>query len=142
MNGYFDRADGLDADGWWHSGDIGTLTTGGYLKIVGRKKDMYIRGGFNIYPAEIEAVLGQHHKVSLCAVTSFADPVLGERGRAYVVCEGSEVTELELQNFCRQRIADYKVPDEVVFVAELPLAGPGKVDRSALRRLADCVGTA
>ena len=136
MRGYFASTQGLDGDGWWHSGDLATLDTDGYLKIVGRKKDMYIRGGFNVYPAEVEAALCQHPAVLLCAVTSFEDPVLGERGRAYVVCEDSAVAaEDELQEFCRQRIADYKVPDEVVFVPELPLAGPGKVDRSALKQI-------
>jgi acyl-CoA synthetase (AMP-forming)/AMP-acid ligase II len=124
----------LDSDGWWYSGDLGRIDAGGYLVIEGRQKEMYIRGGFNVYPAEVEAVLQQHPAILMSAVIGVPDPVLGEIGRAYVVLrEGSGLSADQVKEFCRSRIADYKLPDQVVFRDSLPLSGLGKVQKSRLR---------
>jgi acyl-CoA synthetase (AMP-forming)/AMP-acid ligase II len=141
MRGYLDASEAskpvLDADGYWYSGDIGKRDSEGYVSVVGRKKEMYIRGGFNISPAEVEGVLQAHPGVAMCAVAPYPDPVLGERGRAFVVPKGEEKPDRgELKVFCEARLADYKVPDEIVFVETLPTTGPGKIDRRALRELA------
>lgn len=137
MTGYY-RDDAqtrevLDDSGWWYSGDLGTLDEDGYLKIVGRKKEMYIRGGFNIYPAEVEEVLQRHPEVLMCAVIGVPDPVLGERGRAVIVAkDGSQLTGEAVKQFCRGQIADFKIPDQVEFRSSMPLTGLGKIKKSAL----------
>ncbi len=147
MSGYHQAdaqtSDVLDSEGWWYSGDLGTLDAAGYLRVVGRQKDMYIRGGFNVYPTEIEAVLGRHQDVAMCAIVGFADPVLGEKGRAFVVARRPRALSAEsVREFCARELADYKVPDDVVFVHELPVTGPGKVDRAALAALESAGGIA
>ena len=141
MAGYHDApeqtAATLDDEGWWYSGDLATLDGDGYLRIVGRQKDMYIRGGYNVYPAEVEAVLETHEAVVSAAVVAYADPVLGERGRAFLVTRGGACDADEVRKHCRDHLADYKIPDDVRFVDELPLIGPGKVDRAALAALGE-----
>jgi acyl-CoA synthetase (AMP-forming)/AMP-acid ligase II len=137
MKGYFrdeeQTAKVLDNDGWWYSGDLGRIDASGFLTIEGRQKEMYIRGGFNVYPAEVEAVLQQHPAILMSAVIGVPDPVLGEKGRAFVVLrEGSRLTADQIREFCRSRIADYKLPDQVVFRDSLPLSGLGKVQKSRL----------
>lgn len=130
-------AEVLDEDGWWYSGDLGTLDEDGYLRIDGRAKDMYIRGGYKVYPAEVEAVLERHPPVVACAVVGYDDPVLGEKGRAFVVAaRGPDEDRLsadELRELCRRDLADYRLPDDARFVDKLPLIGPRKVDRAVLR---------
>lgn len=122
--------------GWWHTGDLAKLDQRGYLRLVGRKKEMYIRGGYNVYPAEVEAVLQRHPDVLVAAVSGFSDPVLGEKGRAFIVCRtGHKLTADAVKSHCARSVADYKVPDDVVFLDEIPLLGPGKIDRRALRDL-------
>ncbi len=137
MQGYFrdpeQTAQVLDANGWWYSGDLGRLDPAGYLTIEGRQKEMYIRGGFNVYPAEVEAALQQHPAILMAAVIGVSDPVLGEKGRAFIVLrEGKRLTADEVKDFCRARIADYKLPDQVVFRDSLPLSGLGKIQKSRL----------
>lgn len=137
MQGYFrdpeQTAQVLDANGWWYSGDLGRIDEAGYLTIEGRQKEMYIRGGFNVYPAEVEAALQQHPAILMAAVIGVPDPVLGEKGRAFIVLrEGRNITGDEVREFCRARIADYKVPDQVVFRTSLPLSGLGKIQKSRL----------
>lgn len=139
MKGYYrddeQTAKVLDNDGWWYSGDLGRIDSRGFLSIEGRQKEMYIRGGFNVYPAEVEAVLQQHPAILMSAVIGLPDPVLGEKGRAFVVLkEGSRLTADQLKEFCRSKIADYKVPDLVVFRDSLPLSGLGKVQKSRLTK--------
>ena len=85
---------------------------------------MYIRGGYNVYPAEVEAVLETHEAVVSAAVVAYADPVLGERGRAFLVTRGGACDADEVRKHCRDHLADYKIPDDVRFVDELPLIGP------------------
>ena len=125
----------IDADGWLHTGDLGTLDADGIVRIVGRLKEMYIRGGYNVYPTEVEAVLAEHPAVAQVAVVGLPDPVLGEVGGAFVVvAEPTQPPQLaELRDWSRARIADYKAPDRLIIVDELPVTPMHKVDKTALR---------
>jgi acyl-CoA synthetase (AMP-forming)/AMP-acid ligase II len=124
----------IDADGWLHTGDIGTMDERGYIKITDRKKDMFIVGGFNAYPAEIEQVLAQHPAVSQAAVVGMPDERLGEVGRAFVVTRANvSVDADEIVNWCRERMANYKVPRRIEVVDALPLNASGKVLKYVLR---------
>lgn len=120
-------------DGWHYTGDMGVIDDDGFIELRGRKGDMIIRGGENVYPAEIEAALCANDCVLEAAVTSFPDEVLGERILAVVVPdEGSRLTETTLRETCDQRVADYKVPDIYRIVDELPRNANGKVQRDEL----------
>jgi acyl-CoA synthetase (AMP-forming)/AMP-acid ligase II len=136
MKGYLDdpaaTAQAIDADGWLHTGDLGTFTDSGRLRIVGRKKDMFIVGGFNAYPAEIEGFLMEHPAVAQAAVIGVPDERLGQVGKAFVVLSG-EVTADELIGWCRDRMAGFKVPRAVQFLDSLPLNATGKVMKDQLR---------
>ena len=122
-------------DGWLRSGDLGRLDGAGNLMLVGRASDMYIRGGYNVYPLEVERVLTEHAAIEQAAVVGVPAPVIGEIGVAFVVpASGAVVPPLEeLRAWCRVRIADYKAPDRVVIVDAFPLTPMMKVDKSALR---------
>lgn len=127
-------AEAFDAAGWVHSGDLAYVDQRGYVFLKGRDKDMYIQGGFNVYPVEVENVIASHPAVMLVAGVGVADPVLGQVGRYYVVPkEGAGVTEQELIEYCRSRVANYKVPKEVLFRTELPMTPAGKIQKSVLR---------
>jgi HIP---CoA ligase len=138
MLGYLDdpaatRA-AIDAGGWLHTGDIGRLDPGGYLTITDRLKDMYICGGFNVYPAEVEQVLARLDGVAESAVIGVPDPRLGEVGKAYLVTRpGRVLSEAEVLAFCRARLASYKVPRVVEFRANLPRNPAGKPLKRLLR---------
>ncbi len=137
MRGYWhdpDRsAEVLGADGWLTTGDLGFLDDRGYLTLVGRRSEMYIRGGYNVYPAEVERVLSEHSTVAQVAVLGVADPVLGEIGYAFVVAAAGQTPRLsDLRTACRAALADYKAPDRLVVVDALPLTSVGKVDKRAL----------
>jgi acyl-CoA synthetase (AMP-forming)/AMP-acid ligase II len=137
MRGYWRdaprSAEVLDADGWLTTGDLGSLDERGYLTLVGRKNEMYIRGGYNVYPAEVERVLAAHPDVHEIAIIGRPDPVLGEIGVAFVVATpGSEPRLDALRTFCVARLADYKAPDRLEVVPSLPLTAMGKVDKRAL----------
>ncbi|MBV6417603.1 MAG: 3-[(3aS,4S,7aS)-7a-methyl-1,5-dioxo-octahydro-1H-inden-4-yl]propanoyl:CoA ligase [Steroidobacteraceae bacterium] len=138
MLGYFEdeaatRA-AIDADGWLHTGDIGVMDEEGYLRITDRKKDMFIVGGFNCYPAEIENLLAAHPAIAQVAVVGAPDERMGEVGHAYVVLRpGATLDEPALIAWSRANMANYKVPRRVHFVAELPTTASGKVQRFALR---------
>ncbi|HXQ61605.1 MAG TPA: class I adenylate-forming enzyme family protein [Acidimicrobiales bacterium] len=123
-----------DAAGWITTGDLGWVGSDGNLRLVGRVAEMYIRGGYNVYPAEVEAVLGGHRGVGEVAVVGVDDPVLGEVGVAVVVpAPGIAVPELgELRALCASRLADYKAPDRLVVVDQLPLTAMAKVDKRGL----------
>jgi len=121
-------------DGWFHTGDMARIDAEGYYFIVDRKKDMFISGGENVYPAEIENVLYQHEAVAECAIVGVPDSVWGEVGRALVVVRpGMTLTEEEVIEHCRQRLARYKSPKTVLFLPELPHNAAGKVHKAVLR---------
>jgi fatty-acyl-CoA synthase len=121
-------------DGWLHTGDLARRDAEGYHYIVGRLKDMIISGGENIYPVEVENVLSEHPAVVAVALIGVPDAHWGEVGRAVVVPRpGVAVSEDDLLAFARARLARYKVPKRVVFVDALPMTGPSKVDKRALR---------
>jgi acyl-CoA synthetase (AMP-forming)/AMP-acid ligase II len=125
----------IDADGWVHTGDLGRFRGDGNLQIVGRLKEMYIRGGYNVYPAEVEAAITAHPRVARVAVIGAPDADLGEIGVAFVVPEADAEPAIdrdELRQWCRDRIADYKAPDRVILVDDLPLTSMMKVDKRAL----------
>jgi HIP---CoA ligase len=124
----------IDAGGWLHTGDIGRLDDGGNLTITDRLKDMYICGGFNVYPAEVEQVLARLGGVAESAVIGVPDARLGEVGRAYVVTQpGHSLDESAVLAFCRERLANYKVPRQVVFASGLPRNASGKLLKRQLR---------
>jgi acyl-CoA synthetase (AMP-forming)/AMP-acid ligase II len=121
--------------GWLHTGDLGHLDADGYLYIVGRKKEMVVRGGLNIYADDVEAVLQAHPEVVEAAVIGIPHEVLGEDIAAYVVLRpGATVSTAELQSFAGERLADYKVPRRVHYLAALPRNAGGKVLKSQLER--------
>jgi HIP---CoA ligase len=127
-------AEAVDADGWLHTGDVGVLDAAGNLRITDRIKDMYVVGGFNAYPAEIEQVLVRHESVSEAAVIGVPDARLGEVGKAFVVPrEGASPAADELVAWCTERLAGFKVPRSVELVASLPRNATGKVDKKLLR---------
>jgi acyl-CoA synthetase (AMP-forming)/AMP-acid ligase II len=130
-------AEAIDADGWLHTGDIGVLDERGNLRITDRKKDMFIVGGFNAYPAEIEGMIMEHPGVSQVAVVGVPDTRMGEVGRAYVVPRNAvELDSVELVAWCRPRMANYKVPRSFEVVDALPLNASGKVLKYELRERA------
>ncbi|WAX56284.1 FadD3 family acyl-CoA ligase [Jatrophihabitans cynanchi] len=139
MRGYFDDPDAtaaaIDADGWLHTGDVGVIRPDGNLRITDRLKDMFVVGGFNAYPAEIEQAITRHEKVSEAAVIGVPDERLGEVCRAYVIPRpGMSLSEAEIIAFCRERLANFKVPASVVIVDALPRNASGKVLKFELRR--------
>lgn len=138
MQGYFDdpvaTAEAVDSGGWLHTGDLGVLTDTGRLKIIGRKKDMFIVGGFNAYPAEIEDFLMEHPAVAQAAVIGVPDDRLGQVGKAFVVTRaGTEISEADLIAWSRDRMAGFKVPRFVEFLDAMPLNATGKVMKDQLR---------
>ena len=138
MRGYFDdeeaTAKTIDSGGWLHTGDIGVMDTRGYLRITDRIKDMYICGGFNCYPAEIEEMLREHPEISQAAVVGVPDERMGEVGMAFVVpLSGAELSEAEVIAWAREHMANYKVPRFVRVVRELPMNAMGKVMKFVLR---------
>jgi acyl-CoA synthetase (AMP-forming)/AMP-acid ligase II len=138
MRGYLDdpteTARAIDAEGWLHTGDLGVFDERGCLRIVGRKKDMFIVGGFNAYPAEIENLLLGHPAVGRVAVVGMPDARLGEVGMAFVVvAPGAELHPDELIGWARGAMANYKVPRAVEIVDALPANAAGKIEKEILR---------
>ena len=128
------------SDGWLRTGDLARIDERGLVRLAGRRSEMFIRGGYNVYPAEVEAAVSEHPAVAQCAVVPRPDPVMGEVGVAVVVPADPgrpPLTAADLRAFLTGRIAHYKIPEEVRTVAELPLTSVHKVDRAALRRLLD-----
>ena len=142
MRGYWRdperTAEVLGADGWLLTGDLGRFDDRGNLVLVGRREEMYIRGGYNVYPGEVEAVLSEHPAVERVAVIALDDPVLGHVGMAVVVARAGATPDLdELRTWCWERLADYKAPDRLLLAADLPLTSMLKVDKPALARMVD-----
>jgi fatty-acyl-CoA synthase len=138
MQGYWNDAErtqqSIDAAGWMHSGDLAVIDGEGFCSIVGRVKDMLIRGGENIYPREIEELLFTHQHIQQAQVFGVPDDRLGERICAWVVLNpGASLTETELQAWCRERMAIYKVPEYVRFKTELPMTATGKPQKFIMR---------
>jgi long-chain acyl-CoA synthetase len=137
MKGYYKRPDATAEafrNGWFHTGDIGIIDEEGYVSIVDRKKDMILRGGYNVYPRELEEIIITHPAVSLCAVIGVPDERLGEEVKAFVVLKkDAELTEQDLIDWCRERMAANKYPRFVEFRTELPIGNTGKIFKRGLK---------
>ena len=138
MQGYHDMPDAtreaIDKEGWLHTGDLATMDTQGYCRIVGRIKDMIIRGGENIYPREIEEVLFAHSGVGDVAVVGVPDEKWGEKVVAFIRrAPDAQVDEAELHDYLRGELAPHKTPEEWVFINELPITTSGKIQKFILR---------
>ncbi|MCI2425146.1 long-chain-fatty-acid--CoA ligase [Candidatus Acetothermia bacterium] len=141
MLGYYKMpektAEIIDGDGWLYSGDLATIDEDGYVRIVGRKKDMIITGGFNVYPAEIENYLFTHPKVQNVSVIGVPDEVMGEVVMAFIIPkEKTVLTAEEIMDFCSGAIANFKMPRYIQIVNELPMTQSGKVQKYKLRESA------
>jgi long-chain acyl-CoA synthetase len=136
MQGYYRNPEATAAtvrDGWLHTGDLGVFDADGYLSIVGRKKEMIIRGGENIYPKEVEEVLYRHPAIQEAAVVGLPDPVWGEEVAAFLVLRaGYTLESADVIAYCKQHLADYKCPKLVAFVGELPKTATGKIQKGKL----------
>jgi long-chain acyl-CoA synthetase len=140
MQGYLNNeaatSEVIDSDGWLHTGDLAFQETDGYVFIVDRKKDMIITAGYKIYPAELERVIAAHPAVSMVAVGRILDEAKGELAKAYIVLKsGMTADPAELIDYCRTRLAAYKVPRKVQFVTDLPKTSTGKILRRELAQL-------
>ena len=140
MKGYYkmpeETAKVIDDEGWFHTGDLGVITKEGNLKITGRLKDMFISGGINVYPAEVENFLFKHPKVKQVSVVGVPDPKMGEVGMAFIILkEGERSSPEEIIEFCKGKIANYKIPKYVEFIEEFPLTAMGKVQKFKLREI-------
>jgi fatty-acyl-CoA synthase len=141
MTGYWDdperTAEAIDAEGWMHTGDLATIDEQGYAKIVGRSKDMVIRGGENVYPREVEEFLYGHPAIAEVQVIGVPDERYGEELMAWVVLKpGGALDDAALREYCRGRIAHYKVPRYVKFVDGFPMTVTGKVQKYKMREQA------
>jgi fatty-acyl-CoA synthase len=138
MKGYWDDAEktreAIDSDGWMHTGDLATIDAEGYCNIVGRVKDMVIRGGENVYPREVEEFLYRHPKVKEVQVFGIPDAKYGEELCAWIVLKPNQIaTEQEIKNFCAGQIAHYKIPRYIRFRTELPMTVTGKPQKFLMR---------
>ena len=140
MHGYWDdpvkTAEAIDAEGWMHTGDLATMDEQGYVNIVGRIKDMVIRGGENVYPREIEEFLYRHPQVQDVQVVGVPDAKFGEELCAWIITKpGQDLTEDEVREFCKGKIAHYKVPRYLKFVPEFPMTVTGKIQKFKIREV-------
>ncbi|SFL57673.1 AMP-binding protein [Pelosinus propionicus] len=141
MKGYYKMAEAtaaaIDNDGWLHTGDLAVMDENGYCKITGRLKDMIIRGGENIYPREIEEFIYTHPKVKDVQVVGVPSEKYGEEVMAFIqIKQGNSITEEELKEYCREKIARYKIPKYIAFIEEYPITASGKIQKYKLRELA------
>jgi fatty-acyl-CoA synthase len=141
MQGYYKKPEEtaklIDPEGWVHTGDMGLMREDGHLRFLGRYKDMLKIGGENVDPMEVEAFLMGHPAINLAAVVAFPDVRLSEVGVAFVRLEpGEKLSEAEVIEYCRGKIASFKVPRRVIFVAEFPMTGSGKIQKAKLRETA------
>lgn len=139
MQGYFNNQaateETITADGWLKTGDVGVMNEQGYLRITDRIKDMYISGGFNVYPAEIENGLASIEGVVQSAVIGMSDERMGEVGHAFIVKKaGSDLTEAQVIQWCKSNLANYKIPRKVTFLEAMPLNASGKILKTELRK--------
>jgi fatty-acyl-CoA synthase len=140
MKGYYNKpeatAEVFDANGWFHSGDLGIKDEQGYFRITGRIKDMIIRGGENIYPREIEEFLYRLEGIKDIQVVGISSPKYGEEVGAFIICkEGITLTEEIIKDFCRGKIGRHKIPKYIFFVDSFPMTGSGKIQKFKLKEL-------
>ncbi|MEE8373219.1 MAG: AMP-binding protein [Dehalococcoidia bacterium] len=129
-----ETAKAFDSNGWFHTGDLGVIDENGYVKITGRLKDMFITGGVNAYPAEIESFLMTHPKIAMVAVAGVPDRRMGEVAMAFIkLKEGQSATEEEIIAFAREKMANYKAPKYVKFVDDFPMTPTGKIRKFVLK---------
>jgi fatty-acyl-CoA synthase len=138
MLGYWDDAErtkeAIDAAGWMHTGDLATIDVEGYCNIVGRLKDMVIRGGENVYPREIEEFLYRHPKIQDVQVIGVPDHKYGEELCAWIIARpGETISEQEVRDFCQGQIAHYKIPRYIRFVDSFPMTITGKIQKFMMR---------
>jgi len=127
----------IDQNGWLHTGDLAVMDGNGYCKITGRLKDMIIRGGENIYPREIEEFLYTHPKIKDVQIVGVPSKKYGEEVMAFIQMKiGQTTTDEEIKNYCRDKIARYKIPRYVTFVESYPITASGKIQKYKLRELA------
>ncbi len=139
MLGYWDEEEltreAIDPGGWMHTGDLATMDAEGYFKIVGRIKEMVIRGGENLYPREIEEFLYRHPKIADVAVVGVPDDKYGEELCAWIVlAEGASATEQDIRDYCHDQIARHKIPRYIKFVDAFPMTVTGKVQKFIMRQ--------
>ncbi|MBW2122182.1 MAG: AMP-binding protein, partial [Deltaproteobacteria bacterium] len=124
----------IDSQGWFHTGDLAVIDEQGYIRITGRLRDVFMPGGLNVSPEEVEDVLYTHPKVKQVVVLGVPDDDLGEAGVAFVQLKAGHVTtDREIIDFCRGRLADFKMPKYVLFTRDFPMTSSGKVRRFILR---------
>jgi fatty-acyl-CoA synthase len=138
MKGYYkmpeESAKLMEQNGWFHTGDLGVIDENGYIKITGRLKDVFMPGGLNVSPEEVENILYTHPKIKQVSVVGVPDPVMGEVGMAFIeLKEGERATEEEIIQFCKGGMANFKVPKYVRFINEFPMTSTGKVQRFKLK---------
>ena len=141
MRGYYGDAEAttraIDNNGWLASGDLGTMDADGYIKITGRLKEMIIRGGENIYPREIEDFIFTHPKVAEIAVFGIPDEFYGEEIMAWIELHAGETaSEAEIRDFCKGKIAHFKIPKYIWFVEKFPMTVTGKLQKFRMREIA------
>ena len=131
-----DNSSYFTSDGYLKTGDVGAIEADGYITLYDRKKDMLIVSGFNVFPNEVEGVVGMHPKVMECAVVGVDDPKRGQAVKAFVVRSDDSLTEEELSDFCKENLTGYKRPRHIEFCDELPKSTVGKILRNELREKA------
>lgn len=139
MRGYLNDSDGTgavtDENRWYYTGDLAVMDDHGYVRLVGRKRDLIIRGAHKVYPGEIEGVLEQHPAIRRAAVIGLPDPLAGERVGAFVELEtDADVEKDDLRAHCAHELAPYKVPDHISIIEKLPVTPDGKVRKFLLKR--------
>jgi acyl-CoA synthetase (AMP-forming)/AMP-acid ligase II len=141
MKGYFEMSEvtqkAVDAQGWFYTGDLAKMDSQGYITIVERKKNMIIRGGYNIYPRDVEEILFTHPHIATAVVVGIPDTVLGEVTCAVIQLISANDKDIAdtMKNYIRERVAKYKVPDHILFVESFPLTPTGKIDKKTLRTM-------
>ena len=137
--GYWNNAKATSetiVDGWFHTGDLVRCDAEGYIYVVDRLKNMYISGAENVYPAEVEFLLRKHPAIDAVAIIGVPDEKWGEAGKAFIVLKkGVELTEMELKNYCADKLAKYKIPRHICFLTEIPKNDAGKIDRKKLKEM-------
>lgn len=129
-------SEAVDSEGWYYTGDMGKVEESGHIRIVGRKNEMILKSGFNVYPREVEVVLLQHPKIKDAAVVGISDSIYGEIIRAVVIKrENEDLKNSEIRDYCREKLIYYKVPDQIITVKEFPLTSTGKVRKNELRSI-------